>query len=84
MIIDISNEIIRFESNDKKQVIGRHYSGVHWDTIGTTTLAGGSPTLTIRYLQGINKGESIRGIVTGTQMTPNQRGIAKVTAEGTM
>lgn len=41
-------------------------------------------TLTIRYLQGINKGEPITGIVTGTQMTPNQRGIAKVTAEGTM
>jgi hypothetical protein len=73
-----------FESNDKEQVIGRHYSGVHWDTIEATTLAGGSPTLTIRYLQGINKGEPITGIVTGTQMTPNQRDIAKVTAEGTM
>ncbi len=31
-----------------------------------------------------NKGEFITGIGTGTQMMPNQRGIAKVTAEGTM
>ena len=68
----------------RSKLLVDNYSGVHWDTIETTTLAGGSPTLTIRYLQGINKGESIRGIVTGTQMTPNQRGIAKVTAEGTM
>ena len=31
-----------------------------------------------------NRGEFITGIGTGTQMMPNQRGIAKVTAEGTM
>jgi len=31
-----------------------------------------------------NKGESITGIGTGTQMAANQRGIAKVTGEGTM
>jgi hypothetical protein len=31
-----------------------------------------------------NKGEFITGIGTGTQMMPNPRGIAKVTAEGTM
>ena len=45
-IVDINNEIVRFESNDK--------------------------------------GESITVVGTGTQMAPNQRGIAKVTGEGTM
>jgi hypothetical protein len=42
-------------------------------------LADGSTTLTIRYLQIINKDESITGIGTGTQMATNQRGITKVT-----
>ena len=83
-IIDINNEIVRLESNDKGQVSGKHYSGVHWDTVEATMLADGSATITIRYLHMTNKGESITGIGTGTQMTPNQRGIAKVTAEGTM
>lgn len=83
-IVDISNEIVRFESNDKGQVTGKHYSGVHWDTVESTMLADGSATLTIRYLHMTNKGESITGIGTGTQMAPNQRGIAKVTGEGTM
>jgi hypothetical protein len=47
-------------------------------------LPDGSATLTIRYLHMTNKGESITGIGTGTQMTPNQRGIAKATGERTM
>lgn len=83
-IVDISNEIVRFENNDKGQVTGKHYSGVHWDTVESTMLADGSATLTIRYLHMTNKGESITGTGTGTQMTSNKRGIAKVTAEGTM
>lgn len=83
-IVDISNEIVRFESNDKGQVTGKHYSGVHWDTVESTLLADGSATLTIRYFHMTNKGESITGTGTGTQMAPNKRGITKVTAEGTM
>jgi hypothetical protein len=83
-IIDITNETLRIESNDKGQVRGKHYSGVHWDTVEGTMLADGSATLTIRYLHMTNKGESIVGTGTGTQSTPNQRGIAKVMAEGTM
>jgi hypothetical protein len=83
-IIDIANETLRIESNDKGQVRGKHYSGVHWDTVEGTMLADGSATLTIRYLHMTNKGESIVGTGTGTQSTPNQRGIAKVMAEGTM
>ena len=83
-IIDITNETLRIESNDKGQVRGKHYSGVHWDTVEGTMLADGSATLTIRYLHMTNKGESIVGTGTGTQSTPNQRGIAKVIAEGTM
>jgi hypothetical protein len=47
-------------------------------------LADGSATMAIRYLHMANKGESITGIGTGTQMAANQRGIAKVTGEGTM
>ena len=58
--------------------------GVHWDTVEATMLADGSATLTIRYLHMTNKGESITGIGTGTQMAANQRGIARVTGEGTM
>ena len=83
-IVDISNVIVRFESNDKGQVTGKYYLGVHWDTVEATMLADGSATLTIRYLHMTNKGESITGIGTGTQMAANQRGIARVTGEGTM
>jgi hypothetical protein len=83
-IVDISNVIIRFESNNKGQVTGKYYLGVHWDTVEATMLADGSATLTIRYLHMTNKGESITGIGTGTQMAANQRGIARVTGEGTM
>jgi hypothetical protein len=75
---------VRFESNDKGQVTGKHYSDVHWDTVESTMLADGSASLTIRYLHMTNKGESITGTGTGTQMVPNKRGIAKVTGEGTM
>jgi hypothetical protein len=75
---------VRFESNDKGQVTGKHYSGVHWDTVGSTMLADGSATMTIRYLHMTKKGESITVVGTGIQMAPNQRGIAKVTGEGTM
>jgi hypothetical protein len=83
-IVDISNVIVRFESNNKGQVTGKYYLGVHWDTVEATMLADGSATLTIRYLHMTNKGESITGIGTGTQMAANQRGIAKVAGEGTM
>jgi len=83
-IIDITNETLRLESNDKGQVRGKHYSGIHWDTVEATMLADGSASLTIRYLHMTNKGESIVGTGTGTQSAPNQRGLAKVTAEGIM
>jgi hypothetical protein len=58
-IVDISNQIVRFESNDKGQVTGKHYSDVHWDTVESTMLADGSASLTIRYLHMTNKGESL-------------------------
>jgi len=83
-IVDINNDIVRIESNDKGQVTGKHYSGTHWDTVETTMLSDGSATLTIRYLHMTKYGESITGIGTGTPMAPNIRGIAKVTGEGTM
>ena len=83
-IIDINNDVVRFESNDKGQVTGKHYSGVHWDTVEATMLSDGSASLTIRYLHMTKNGESITGIGTGTQSPPNKRGIAQVTAEGTM
>ena len=47
-------------------------------------LADGTASLTMRYLHMTNKGESVMGTGTGTQATPNQRGVARVTAEGTM
>jgi hypothetical protein len=83
-IIDINNDVVRFESNDKGQVTGKYYSGVHWDTVEATMLSDGSATLTIRYMHMTKNGESITGIGTGTQSVPNKRGIAQVTAEGTM
>jgi uncharacterized protein with beta-barrel porin domain len=83
-IIDVNNEIVRLESNNKGQVTGKYYSGVHWDTVAATMLAGGSATLTIRYLHMTKNGESITGIGTGTQAAPNKRGIAQVTGEGSM
>jgi hypothetical protein len=83
-IVDITNETVRIESNDKGQVRGKHYSGIHWDTVEATMLAAGSATLTIRYLHTTNKGESVVGTGTANQTTPNKRGIARVTGEGTM
>jgi hypothetical protein len=83
-IIDIINETLRIESNHKGQVRGKYYSGVHWDTVEATMLADGSASLTIRYLHMTKRGESIVGTGTGTRSTPNQRGIARVTGEGTM
>jgi hypothetical protein len=83
-IIDITNETLRLESNNKGQVRGKHYSGIHWDTVEGTMLADGSASLTIRYLHVTNKGESIVGTGTGTQSAPNQKGLAKFTGEGTM
>lgn len=83
-IIDINNDVVRFESNDKGQVTGKHYSGVHWDTVEATILSDGSATLTIRYMHMTKNGDSITGIGTGTQAPPNKRGIAQVTGEGTM
>jgi hypothetical protein len=83
-IIDITNETVRLESNDEGRVSGRHYSGVHWDTVEGTMLTDGTGSLTIRYLHITNKGESVMGTGTGTEAAPNQRGIARVTAEGTM
>ena len=82
-IVDITTtETVRVENNNKGQVNGKHYSGVHWDTVEATTLADGSATLTIRFLHITNKGESVMGIGEGIQKIPNQKGIAQVTAEG--
>src|ERR671918_1702513 len=83
-IIDITNEIVRLESNDKGQVSGKYYSGVHWDTVEATMLADGNATLTIRYFHMTKNGELVTGIGTGTQAPPYRRGIAQVTGEGTM
>jgi hypothetical protein len=83
-IVDISNEVVRLESNDKGQVTGKQYSGVHWDTVEAMMLSDGSATLTIRYFHMTKNGEVVTGVGTGTRMTPNQRGIARVSGEGTM
>jgi hypothetical protein len=83
-IIDINNETARLEINEQGQVTGKHYSGVSWDTVEVTMLADGSASLTIKYMHMTKNGESVTGIGTGTRAAPNRRGIAKVTAEGTM
>ncbi len=74
-IIDITNETVRLESNEKGEIAGRHYSGVHWDTVEGTLLADGTASLTIRYLHMTNKGESIMG--TGTQGSSKPKGNSK-------
>jgi hypothetical protein len=83
-IVDINNGIVRLETNGKGQVTGKYYSGVHWDTVESTMLSDGSAALTIKYLHMTKNGESIAGTGTGTQLSPNKTGFAKVTAEGTM
>lgn len=83
-IIDINNDVVRLELNEKGQVTGKYYSGVHWDTVEATMLADGSATLTIRYLHMTKNGESVMGTGTGTRTPPNRRGFAQVTGEGTM
>jgi hypothetical protein len=83
-IIDIKNDITRLELNGKGKVTGKYYSGLHWDTVEATTVADGSATLIIRYLHMTKNGKSITGIGTGTRMTPNKKGIAQISSEGTM
>jgi hypothetical protein len=83
-IIDINNDIVRLELNEKGQVTGKYYSGIHWDTVEATMLADGNATLTIRYLHMTKNGESVTGVGTGNRGTPNRMGIAQVTSEGTM
>ncbi len=83
-IIDINNDIVRLELNEKGQVTGKYYSGIHWDTVEATMLSDGSATMTIRYLHVTKNGESITGIGTGTRAAPNKKGIAQVTGEGTV
>ena len=83
-IIDINNDIVRLELNEKGQVTGKYYSGVHWDTVEATMLTDGSATLKIRYLHITKNGESVTGIGSGSRTPPNRRGIAQVTGEGTM
>ena len=53
---------MRLESNNKGQVTGNLYSGIHWDTLEATMLADGSATLTIRYLHMTMNGEAITGL----------------------
>ena len=59
----------------------QEYIGTRWKLRNVTD---GSASLTIRYLHMTNKGETVIGTGTGTQAIPNQRGIARTTAEGTM
>ncbi len=83
-IVDITNNSVRIESNDKGQVTGKYYSGAHWDTVEATMLADGTATMTIKFMHMTNKGESIIGSGTGTQEAPDQKGVARISGEGTM
>ena len=83
-IVDITNNSVRIESNDKGQVTGKFYSGAHWDTVDATMLADGTATMTIKFMHMTNKGESVIGSGTGIQDAPNQKGVARISGEGTM
>jgi len=83
-IVDITNNSVRIESNDKGQVTGKFYSGAHWDTVEATMLADGTATMTIKFMHMTNKGESVIGSGTGIQDAPNQKGVARISGEGTM
>ncbi len=83
-ILEISQTSVRIEASEKGTVIGKYYSGSHWDTVEATMLADGTATLLIRYMHVTNKGESIVGTGTGTQSPANSKGMAKVIGEGMM
>lgn len=83
-ILEISETAVRIEGSEKGTVSGKYYSGHHWDTVEATIVTGGTATLLIRYMHSTNKGESIIGTGTGIQGPANSRGIAKISAEGTM
>lgn len=83
-IVDITNNSVRIESNDKGQVTGKFYSGEHWDTVDATMLPDGTATMTIKFMHMTNKGESVIGSGTGIQEAPNQKGVARISGEGTM
>ncbi len=83
-ITEISNTSVRIESSEKGKVGGRYYSGTHWDTVEAAIVSNGSAMLTIRFMHVTNTGETIVGTGTGTQGIPSSKGIAKVSAEGTI
>ena len=73
---------MRLESNNKGQVTGNLYSGIHWDTLEATMLADDSATLRMRFLHMTMNGEAITGIGTGTQMAQIAGRSPKTLAEG--
>ena len=83
-ILEISETAVRIEGSEKGTVSGKYYSGYHWDTVEATMVSDGTAMLLVRYMHVTNNGESIVGTGNGTQDPANSKGIAKVSAEGTM
>jgi hypothetical protein len=84
-IVEASEERVKIKSNCAGEVNGNVYSGSYNDTVEAIVMPDGTLSLTIiKYVQMTDRGEAVWGTGTGSRGVPDGKGIAKLTAKGTM
>ncbi len=83
-IVEASQDRVKIKSNCAGQVNGSLYSGSYNDTVEAIMMQDGTLALTIKYVHMTNRGEAVWGTGSGTRGVPDAKGIAKLTAKGTM
>jgi hypothetical protein len=83
-IVEASEERVKIRSNCAGHVKGSLYSGSYNDTIEAIMMPDGTLALTVKYVHMTDGGEAVWGTGRGTRGIPNAKGIARLTAEGTM
>jgi hypothetical protein len=83
-IVEASENMVKIKSNCAGQVNGSLYSGSYNDTVEAIMIPDGTLALTVKYVHMTDRGEAVWGAGTGTRGVPDEKGIAKLTAEGVM
>jgi hypothetical protein len=82
-ILEITNNSVRIEINDKGTITGR-YTGTQLATIDNTTNQDGTSSWSGKFMQITNKGDVIGATGSGTGEPANLKGIVKIRGEGEM
>ena len=82
-IIEITNNSVKIEINDKGTITGR-YTGTQLATINNTTNQDGTSSWSGKFMQMTNKGDMIVTTGSGTGEPANSKGIVKIRGEGEM